>query len=129
MEREIPEGKQEYRALGLSFLTPESTAVIVDKESEFVLGDPDWKRMASDYSFEEPLGMRVSVQTEQRANLGFLDGELIERLPETVMLGNKTFEQYIGRETIEYEQGEVHSAGNLLLARTPSEGDATCSAE
>ncbi len=122
LERRAAEGQNEYRALGLSFMVPESLAVIVDEDDEFVVGDAGWQKMAEDFRFEEPTGLMVVVHHERRANLSFLEGGILERLPETVMLGNKTFEQYVGRETLEYEQGEVHSAGYVLLGRTPVEG-------
>ena len=114
--------KKEYTALGISFQAPERLIVIADEEDEFVLGDPDWERMFSDYRFDEPLGMMIVVGTERHSNLGFLNDDHVQQLPETVMLGNKTFEQYHARETKEYEQREAHAAGYVLLARTPSKG-------
>ncbi len=113
--------RKEYTALGLSFQAPESLIVIKEEDDELVLGDPDWERMLSDYRFDEPLGMMIVVGVEQRANLGFLDADHVERVTETIMLGDKTFEQYAIQETEEYEQGKIHALGHMLVARTPNE--------
>ncbi len=114
--------QKEYTAQGISFQAPERLIVIADEDGKFYLGDSDMKKYMTDYRFEEPLGLLIFVGLEGKSNLDFLDKDHVRHLEETVMLGNKTFEQYIARETREYEQGEIHATGHILVGRTPSEG-------